>query len=423
MTTKSIQVQLPKGIRIRGNALAVQTKRNVRKADGTVKEAGMYGTVVINYPKNCNPEARAVIFDEAIAEAKKLRKLHIEQLTSRGGADPTLRKRVSVHGTLETTMEKLFIKRWGDCTTGNDRNVRHYINDIYSYFPKDIRLVDMQTDDMYEGFVKHCKEVVIAREANNYHTVNTRTVNKRLGILRLLFRYAIRLNLLEQSKLLNPDIRVGNMGWENLPEQECKRRFPLSKEQELEIIDVAMGRDDTTFVDMFIWLLETGMRVDTEFLKFTVQDVNFKENFVYFFRPKTNKWSKVPLSDKCIEIANRLRILAMERGDRKMFGHIHQRQVRTYFEKYKKLCKLEDFTKYIPRHTFLCRLGKSGEQPKVIMRLGGHKCIETAQKFYIEADDEDLDNAIEKINNFKDKPKKVISDAVGIGHNSRKALK
>ena len=93
------------------------------------------------------------------------------------------------------------------------------------------------------------------------------------------------------------------------------------------------------------------------------------------------------------------------------------------FDKYKKLLKLEDFTKYIPRHTFLCRLGKTGEQPKVIQRLGGHKCVETAQKYYIEADDDDLDNAIDKLNNFKDKPKKVISDVVGIGHNSRKALK
>ena len=100
----------------------------------------------------------------------------------------------------------------------------------------------------------------------------------------------------------------------------------------MEIIDVAMGRDDTTFVDAFIWLLETGMRVDTEFLKFTIKDVNYKENFVYFFRPKTNKWSKVPLSNRCIEIANRLRILAMERTDQRMFGHISQRQMRTMFD-------------------------------------------------------------------------------------------
>ena len=365
--TTSYSRKYPTGIRPRGNSLAVQTKRNVRLADGTVKEAGLYGTVIINYPKNCNPEARTVIFDEAIVEAKKLRQLHIQQLTSRGGADPTLRKRVQANGTLQDTMEKLFEKRWGHVTTGNDRNVRHYINDIYSYFPKNIRLVDMQTDEMYEGFVEHCKKAILEREANNYHTVNTKTVNKRLGCLRLLFRYAIRLNLLDQSKLLNPDVRVGNMGWENLPEKECKRRFPLSKEKELEIIDVAMGRDDTIFVDMFIWLIDTGMRVDTEFLKFTIKDVNYKENFVYFYRTKTDKWSKVPLSDRCIEIANRLRIAAMEREDRKLFGHISQRQVRTYFDKYKKLLKLEDFTKYIPRHTFLCRLGKTGEQPKVIM--------------------------------------------------------
>ena len=107
--TTSYSRKYPTGIRPRGNSLAVQTKRSVRLADGTVKEAGLYGTVIINYPKNCNPEARTVIFDEAIVEAKKLRQLHIQQLTSRGGADPTLRKRVQAHGTLQDTMEKLFI--------------------------------------------------------------------------------------------------------------------------------------------------------------------------------------------------------------------------------------------------------------------------------------------------------------------------
>ena len=130
MATKSYSRKFPNGIRPRGDSLAVQTKRTVRDAAGVPKEHSLYATVTINYPANANPEAREVIFAQAIDEAKKLRQLHIEQLTKRGGVDPTLRQRVRQHGTLEDTMEKLFEERWGNVTTGNDRNVRHYINDI-----------------------------------------------------------------------------------------------------------------------------------------------------------------------------------------------------------------------------------------------------------------------------------------------------
>ncbi len=86
-----------------------------------------------------------------------------------------------------------------------------------------------------------------------------------------------------------------------------------------------MGRDDTKFVDMFIWLIDVGMRIKTELLKFKVTDVNFKDGTVYFYRPKTKSYSTVPLTDRCLEIAHKLKIDAMEITDRKMFGHITHR--------------------------------------------------------------------------------------------------
>ena len=77
-------------------------------------------------------------------------------------------------------------------------------------------LDDMQTHEYYNGFVAHMRKRIIERDANHMGHVSNRTINKRLGLCRDIFRYGIAHGLLDQSKLLNPDIRLSHMGWENL---------------------------------------------------------------------------------------------------------------------------------------------------------------------------------------------------------------
>ena len=60
------------------------------------------------------------------------------------------------------------------------------------------------------------------------------------------------------------------------------------------------------------------------------------------------------------------------------------------------------------------------------MDLAGHTCIETTMSFYTHSTDDLLENAITKLQNYKDKKRqqKDIAEVKSmIGHNSRKVLK
>ena len=88
-----------------------------------------------------------------------------------------------------------------------------------------MRLDDMQTPEHYKEFVEHCKKAIMERKSNHMATYSTKTINCRLGLLRDIFRYGIARGLLDQSKLLNPDIRLTHMGWVNLPVKANKRKI------------------------------------------------------------------------------------------------------------------------------------------------------------------------------------------------------
>jgi len=249
-------------------------------------------------------------------------------------------------------------------------------------------------------------------------TYSTKTINCRLGLLRDIFRYGIARGLLQQEKLLNPDIRITNMGWVNLPVKAKKRKMALSTEQEKMVLEKCNEMGDHEFADALVWLCDVGMRYKTEFLKFTIDNVNFKKNHVNFYRPKNNRWCIVPLTPRAREIAERLKDRANMSEDKRVFGHFRQRQIRTYFDRYREWSDMpKEFTPYITRHTFMTKLGKQKVVPAVIAELGG-VTIETAQKYYVHANDDMLIEAISELNktspaNSKDK------EAVGIGHNSR----
>ena len=72
------------------------------------------------------------------------------------------------------------------------------------------------------------------------------------------------------------------------------------------VLDKCKEMGDHDFADALVWLCDVGMRYKTEFLKFTLDNVDFKKNHVYFYRPKTNVWTKVPLTPRARDIALRL---------------------------------------------------------------------------------------------------------------------
>jgi integrase len=243
--------------------------------------------------------------------------------------------------------------------------------------------------------------------------VSNRTINKRLGLLRDIFRYGIAHGLLDQSKLLNPDIRLTHMGWENLKVKTIKSKMAMTNEEERMIRDICKKYGYVEFANLLIWLCDVGMRHSTECLKFTIDDVDFKRNHVHFYRPKTNSTSKVPLTPRAKEVAFNLKDRANLREDKRVFGHFTKRGIRTMFDKLRNLSGLKLFTPYITRHTFMTKLGKNKEVPAVIAQLAG-VTIETAQKYYTHSNDEMQVNAIANLNGNEDTEENSL-----IGHNSK----
>ena len=52
---------------------------------------------------------------------------------------------------------------------------------------------------------------------------------------------------------------------------------------------------------------------------------------------------------------------------------ISKHRTEDLFKKYRKLCKIEDFTPYITRRTFCTRLGERGVIPKVLSKMALRK--------------------------------------------------
>ncbi len=410
MSIVNTNLVLPKGISLNQSktTFRVQTRKNVM-INGKKDKLKDFGTVKINYDDNMTPQQRQKCFDAALIEAKKEKLLQVERL-SKGTVTKDALKKLKAVGTLKSTFDALFAERWANSPTGNDINIGHYWHDVMAYFPSDIRLDAMQTHEYYRGFVAHCKKAIVERKANHMASVSSRTVNKRLGLLRDIFRYGIAHGLLDQSKLLNPDLRVTHMGWENLSVVQIKAKMALTHEEETRVLDKAKELGDNDFADALVWLCDVGMRHRSEFLKFTVDCVDFKRNHVNFFRPKTGVNSIVPLTDRAREIALRLKDRANLREDKRMFGHLKTRSMRSYFDKYRRLCNIPDFTPYVTRHTFMTKLGGNKTPPPTIAKLGGIT-VETAQKYYVHSNDELEQEAIEELNKRKN-----------IGHNSRNRI-
>ena len=419
MTHIDTRMLLPKGIQLSktGTSFRVQTRKNVIR-DGKKMTLKDFVAVKINYQPNMSNTEREKTFSAALAEAKKEKVLAITRLSQKGVGQRELKK-VRAVGTLKPTYDALFKERWAEVTTGNDENIKYYAIDIFNYFPHDIRLDDMQTPEHYKGFVEHCKKAIVERKSNHMATYSTKTINCRLGLLRDIFRFALARGLLLEEKLHNPDRRITNMGWENLPVKAKKRKMALSMEQEKMVLDKCKEMGDHDFADALVWLCDVGMRYKTEFLKFTLDNVDFKKNHVYFYRTKTNVWTKVPLTPRARDIALRLKDRANMTEDKRMFGHFRQRQIRTYFDKYREWCGLpKEFTPYITRHTFMTKLGKQKVVPAVIAELGG-VTIETAQKYYVHSNDDMLVEAINELNKVRSNAVERKEAAAGIGHNSK----
>jgi integrase len=220
------------------------------------------------------------------------------------------------------------------------------------------------------------------------------------------------------------------MGIVDLPRGVSKRKPALTVAEQETFLAVIAECGDQLSWDRWAWHYECGMRHDGEGDSFTIDNIDFGRKTIVFWRPKTKCWSiEMPLTSRMLEIALRRRKEAQLRPDRKVFPSTAGSR-KNNWDKYMRMCNFDKhFTPYTTRHTFITRLAEEDVNPKVVMELAGHSCIETTLTYYTKSSSKILANAMIKLENARavDSNSDSIVDENEanslIGHNSKKALK
>ena len=328
-------------------------------------------------------------------------------------------------GTMGSVFDMMFVKEWGACVDKQQNLVKAFYQDLKEYFGDDKRLSTFTEEDI-DAFKLFVAKKIAERPKNMTGTVSNNSINKRLGVLRSIMKYAISKRLLANDQLINPDPRVKNMGIVDLPRGQSKRKPAFTDREQEQFLQLIEKCGDQEWYDTWAWAFDSGMRHDGELDSFPIDNVDIGRKTITFWRPKTKTWSlDTPLTERQLDILARRRKIASNRKDRKVFPSTAGSR-RSNWNKYIAMCNFnQHFTPYTTRHTYITRLAETNLSPKVIMELAGHSCIETTMTYYTKSSSKLLNQAILALQNGRVGFENTndSTDNSMIGHNSRKALK
>lgn len=327
-------------------------------------------------------------------------------------------------GTMGSVFDMMFVKEWGGCVVKQQDLVKAFYQDLKEYFGDDKRLSTFIEEDI-DAFKEFVAKKIAERPKNMTGTVSNNSINKRLGVLRSIMKYAISKRLLSNDQLINPDPRVKNMGIQDLPRGQSRRKPAFTLREQEQFLAFMEKFGDEEWHDTWAFAFDSGMRHDGELDGFTIDNVDFGRKTITFWRPKTKSWSlDTPLTPRQFDILTRRRTMASARKDRKVFPGTPGSRTSNW-RKYIAMCNFnQHFTPYTTRHTYITRLAENNISPKVVMELAGHTCIETTMTYYTKSSSKLLNQAILSLQNTSENEQNDSIDAIPMmGHNSRKALK
>jgi len=417
-----IQSNCPQGITLHRdkNLYVKQSKMINGKAQTLTK------TINIGLEQNMSVAEMKEQFETILSEALNVKRQFAIQLSNPNFTSFHKPTAVGV-GTMGSVFNMMFTKEWGQCTSQQQNMVKNFYKDLEEFFGSDKRLSEF-SEELIDSFKEFCAKKIAERPANMTGTVSNNSINKRLGVLRSIMRYALSKRLLSNDQLINPDLRVKNMGIPDLPRGQTKRKPAFTDREQEQLLQMMIKCGDQDAYDLWAWAFDTGMRHDGELDNFTIDNVDFSRKTITFWRPKTKCWSvEMVLTPRMTEILVRRRKEAQLRNDRKVFPSTSGSR-RSNWDKYIRMCNFnKNFTPYTTRHTYITRLAEEDVNMKVVMELAGHTCIETTMTYYTKSSSKLLHNAMLKISNGyvdtkNDSIVKENEDSM-IGHNSKKALK
>ena len=342
-------------------------------------------------------------------------------------------------GTLEAVFDMMFVKQWGLCSEGQQKQVRIFFADVKEFFGADCKLSKItedrvfgypnnKTNQLENGFVQWVARKIAERPKNMTGSVSNSTINKRLGIIRMIQSFAIGKRLLSSDQLINPDPRVKNLGIKNLPKGQSKRKPAFRLWEQEQFLKVIEKSGDQFWYDHWAFAFDLGMRHKGELDSFTIDNVDFGRKTITFSRPKTKQYSvETPLPPRALKILKRRLPEAQKRDDRKVFPTTAGSRIHNWY-KYIERCNFnKHFTPYTTRHTYITQLAEEGVNPKVAMELAGHKVIETTLSYYTKSSSKTLEDAMMRLHNARQEYEidTAVEENSMIGHNSkvRKELK
>lgn len=215
------------------------------------------------------------------------------------------------------------------------------------------------------------------------------TINTRLSHLKVLLRYAKRLDMVDEDL---------EFPWVKKVEDNARMRFLTEAEETamLKLLD-HWGRDD--MVRLVSVLIDTGCRPSEliygeskgEPIKWsevsvsaggTAPDVNDPATgkpkaVISLMRTKTGKYRVLPLTDR----AKNAFLASKQKGEDRPFGHLRCDMVSEQFRKAADHLGLKDAVLYTCRHTCASRLVQRGADLRRVMQWMGHTNINTTLRY------------------------------------------
>jgi len=416
-----IQKNCPQGITLHRNDKSLYVKQS-KMVNG--KPTTLTKVINMGISRSMTDAEMKTAFEQTLVNALAVKRQFTEQLSNPNFTSFHKPQAVGT-GTLGSVFDMMFQSQWGLASEKQKYLVKHFFNDLKEYFGYDKSLA-YWTEEMIDEFKEWSAKKIAEREKNMTGTVSNNSINKRLGVLRSIKRYALKKRLLTNDQLINPDPRVKNMGIVDLPRGETKRKPAFAEHEQEQFLAIIQKCGDEFWYDHWAWAFDSGMRHEGEMDNFTIDNIDFGRKSVTFWRSKTKGYSvEMPLTPRMLEIAKRRIKDAKARPDRKVFA-TSATQRRSNWDKYIRMCNFnQKFTPYTTRHTFITRLAEKNVNPKVTMELAGHSVIETTLTYYTKSSSIVLQNAMLALCNGRDDDSKdtINEDNSMIGHNSRRALK
>ena len=416
-----IQKNCPQGITLHRNDKSLYVKQS-KMVNG--KPTTLTKVINMGISRSMTDAEMKTAFEDTLRNALSVKRQFSEQINNPNFTSFHKPQAVGT-GTLGSVFDMMFQSQWGLASEKQKYLVKHFFNDLKEYFGYDKSLA-YWTEEMIDEFKEWSAKKIAEREKNMTGTVSNNSINKRLGVLRSIKKYALKKRLLTNDQLINPDPRVKNMGIVDLPRGETKRKPAFAEHEQEQFLAIIQKCGDEFWYDHWAWAFDSGMRHEGELDNFTIDNIDFGRKSVTFWRSKTKGYSvEMPLTPRMLEIAKRRIKDAKARPDRKVFA-TSATQRRSNWDKYIRMCNFnQKFTPYTTRHTFITRLAEKNVNPKVTMELAGHSVIETTLTYYTKSSSIVLQNAMLALCNGRDDDSKdtINEDNSMIGHNSRRALK